>query len=110
MSFREYVQLASKTSYPILTWDELLQSPQKAHERIGDVPRVMSHFKDYFRHGFYPFYYEQPLSYYEKLLAVLDKTIFEDIAEFYHLKTPHLSLLRKLVAYLATASRYGIYP
>jgi hypothetical protein len=32
-------------------------------------------FQVYLEHGFYPFYYESPLSYHEKRLAIIDKPI-----------------------------------
>ncbi len=44
--------------------------------------------------GYYPFVFEDPHSYYEKMSRVIDKTIFEDIANYYNLKTPNLQYFK----------------
>lgn len=102
MSFREYLNLSGDQNYPVVPLEKILSNPTKAASFIDNIPTIKKHFSNYLSHGFYPFYYEQPLSYNEKLLAILDKTIFEDIAEFYKLKTGSLHLLRKLLLYLAS--------
>ena len=102
MSFREYLNFQSNTDWQPISFPELMLHPQQLDGIFTGTPKLKGHFQEYLRNGFYPFYYEQPLSYHEKLLAVIDKSIFEDIADFYHLKTPSLAIHRKLLAFLAT--------
>ena len=42
--------------------------------------------------------------YHQKLLNVIDKTIYEDISNFYKLKTENLINFKKILSYLATIS------
>lgn len=102
MSFREYLNLKNDTQYPAIPFDAFITQHQQLDYLYADIPKLKGHFQDYLQHGFYPFYYEQPLSYFDKLLAIIDKSIFEDIAEFYSLKTSSLSVHRKLLAFLST--------
>lgn len=101
MSFREYLNLTQQSNHQKISLNSLLKDPVKISEPLLQIPKILSSFKSYLTHGFYPFYYEQADTYYQKLLNIIDKTIFEDIAEFYNLKTNHLHSLRKLVLYLA---------
>jgi len=102
MSFREYLNLKNNTHLPAISFESLMSEHQQLDYLAIEIPKLKGHFQDYIQHGFYPFYYEQPLSYHEKLLAIIDKSIFEDIADFYNLKTSSLALHRKLLVYLAS--------
>ena len=102
MSFREYLNLNNNTDLPVVPFESLMDNHQQLDNLATDIPKLKGHFQQYLQHGFYPFYYEQPLSYHEKLLSIIDKTIFEDIADFYNLKTSSLALHRKLLVYLAS--------
>ncbi|MCB1119823.1 MAG: ATP-binding protein [Chlamydiia bacterium] len=72
------------------------------HNQIGLIKQVKGHFKKYLERGYYPFTFENEEVYYERLIRVIDKTIFEDIANFYQLKTPHLHTFKKLLSYLSS--------
>lgn len=63
---------------------------------------LKGYFKEYLAKGFYPFYFENPLSYYERILNVIEKTIFEDISNFYNLKTNNLHFFKKILLFLAS--------
>ena len=102
LSFREYLNFSTQSHFPSLPFEELMSNPQKLDTLVSKIPKIKGHFQDYLQHGFYPFYNEQPLSYHEKLLAIIDKSIFEDIADFYNIKTSSLAIHRKILTYLAS--------
>ena len=52
--------------------------------------------------GYYPFVFEDEESYHEKILNIIDKTIYQDISEFYKLKTENLIIFKKILSFLAT--------
>ncbi|MGH7889930.1 MAG: AAA family ATPase [Thermodesulfobacteriota bacterium] len=98
LSFREYLNFVCDLDLKPIPFATLLKKPQK----IPNVPRILSHFQDYLKHVYYPFVLEDVHSYYEKLTRVIDKTIFEDIANYYNLKTPNLQYFKKILTYLAS--------
>ena len=97
LSFREYLNFVGDFDLNPISLETLLQEPPQL-----DVPRLLPHFQDYLRHGYYPFVLEDVHSYYEKLTRVIDKTIYEDIANYYNLKTPNLHYFKKILTYLAS--------
>ncbi len=97
LSFREYLNFVGDFDLNPISFETLLQEPPQV-----DVLRLLPHFQDYLKHGYYPFVLEDVHSYYEKLIRVIDKTIFEDIASYYNLKTPSLHYFKKILTYLAS--------
>lgn len=97
LSFREYLNFVGDFNLNSISLETLLKEPPPIN-----VPRLLSHFQDYLKHGYYPFLLEDVHSYYEKLTRVIDKTIYEDIASFYNLKTPSLHYFKKILSYLAS--------
>jgi len=97
LSFREYLNFACNFDLNPISLETLLQGPSTI-----EIPRLLPHFQDYLRHGYYPFVLEDVHSYYEKLTRVIDKTIYEDIANYYNLKTPSLHYFKKILTYLAS--------
>ena len=85
-----------------IAFTDLMTNHQAYDHLLNDFPGIKGHFQDYLRTGFYPFYRENPLSYHEKLLDIIDKTIYEDIANFYSFKTANLHQFRKILNFLAS--------
>jgi len=102
MSFREYVNMQSNSNIAAISFSDLMHNHQQYDDVLLSIPGVKGLFNDYLRQGFYPFYRENPLSYHEKLLNVIDKTIYEDIANFYNLKTANLHQFKKILNFLAS--------
>ncbi len=102
MSFREYLNMTLSTPIEKIDFQELMRNHQRYDGLLTRIPGIKGHFNHYLMHGVYPFYWENPLSYHEKLLEVIDKTIYEDIARFYQLNTGNLHLFKKLLHFLAS--------
>lgn len=102
LSFREYLNSNTDSNFEPVTFEQLVNGDHKLDQTLSTFPRIKGHFKDYLKNGYYPFYYENPLTYYEKILQVIEKTIFEDIANFYNLRTENLGTLKKILTFLAS--------
>ena len=96
LSFREYLAISNKQTIQTISLADLLDNPIQFNQLFLEAPMLRPHFEEYLQQGFYPFYQEDPLSYHEKLLSIIEKTVFEDIANFYQLKTPNLNLFKKI--------------
>lgn len=102
LSFREYLNFTTNQSLPIIKLEELLLQPLHYNNFLSSIPQLKGHFKKYLSAGYYPFFLQGSASYYDKLLKTIEKTIFEDIASFYKLKTQNLILFKKILTYFAT--------
>lgn len=102
MSFREHLNFSQGLNLQPIALSEILENTNAALLPLKNVDRILPHFEEYLKEGYYPFVFEDPHSYYEKISRVVDKTIFEDIANYYNLKTPNLHYFKKLLSYLAS--------
>ncbi len=102
LSFREYLLFSTKISYPVITYEQLIEQPKEIATPLAKVRRLKGHFKDFLLQGYYPFLSENQQSYYEKLLRIIDKSIYEDIAKFYNLKTQNLIYFKRILNFLAS--------
>ncbi len=100
LSFREYLNIETNSSFSVVSFEDLLNNENTLPQQLSVFPGIKGHFLNYLKRGFYPFYYEDPEHYEEKILTVIDKTIFEDIANFYNLRTENLRCLKKILVYL----------
>ena len=104
MSFREYLNFKTDTDIPAVAFAELMEHYQDYNAEWSSIPKLTGHFKEYLISGYYPFLFENEdlISYYEKISQVINKTIYEDISQFYSLKTNYLVHLGKILNFLAT--------
>jgi len=102
MSFREYLEFKYNEELPILTLNEILIQQSDNIAKISSIKKIKKKFKEYLLHGYYPFLFENENNYQEKLMNIINKTIYEDISNFYNLKTKNLHHFKTILSYLAT--------
>lgn len=101
MSFREYLNFSEQSDIKTVDLSVLLDNPKKFN-RLGHIAKVMKYFKKYLEAGYYPFVFEDPHTYYERVMQIIEKIIFEDIPSYFDLKTHNLPLFQRILSYLST--------
>jgi len=101
MSFREYLNFSKQSNIKPIDLSALFDHPKKFN-RLGHLDTVMGYFKKYLAAGYYPFFFEDPHTYYERVTRIIEKIIFEDIPNYFDLKTHNLHLFRQILSYLST--------
>jgi hypothetical protein len=102
LSFREYLEFKLEITIPPTFFTDLIENPAHLIEPLSGIERLKGHFIEYLETGYYPFVFEDRKQYHQKLLNVIDKTIYEDISNVYKLKTENLINFRKIVSYLSS--------
>ena len=102
LSFREYLLFTTQISYPVISLEQVIRNPHEITAKLAQIPRLKGRFSDYLLKGYYPFVFEDQQSLSEKLLNIIDKTIYEDIAEFYNLKTQNLIYFKRILNFFAS--------
>ena len=102
LSFREYLNLRTGTALKPVSLDMALSDPEGITASLSEVPKLLGVFRNYLQEGYYPYVLEGSPRYYDKILTVLEKTIYEDIGTHYHLKTENLHHFKKALYFLAT--------
>lgn len=102
LSFREYINFNGDFKMELVSLTDLIDQKHSLNRLIAQLPAAKGLFEQYLRKGFYPFVREESLDYYERILRIIDKTIYEDIASYYQLNTENLSLFRKILNFLVS--------
>jgi len=102
LSFREFLALEEGKKFPKISLENLLADYKELSREISDESTLYD-LKKYLKKGYYPFYKEDenPLFFFQKINNILDKTIYEDIASFYKLKTENLYVFKEILQFLA---------
>ncbi|MCK5682079.1 ATP-binding protein [bacterium] len=102
MSFREYLKFNEIAEIAPITLDQLLKDRKDIEDAVASIKKLKGHFKAYLGAGYYPFHLEGKESYRQKVLRIIDKSLYEDIPNFYKLKTENLPCFKRILYYLAT--------
>jgi len=102
MSFREYLLFNEVADVAPILFQDILENRSEIEAKLAGIKKIKGHFKEYLGRGYYPFQLEDHETYYQKIFRIIEKTIFEDIANFYRLKTDSLSNFKRILSYLAT--------
>lgn len=102
LSFREYLNFSHDTNHRPYSFTELTEHYDQISQELSVKPGLLGQFHQYLQNGFFPFASEDSFSYYQRLLQVIDKTIYEDVSNFYSLKTNNLRYLSKILTFLAS--------
>ena len=101
-SFREYLNFSTNENLPVIKFSDIVDNPAEISQKTASIPRIKGHFKTYLRQGYYPFVFEDGQHFFTRLENIINKTIFEDIANYYNLKTANLHYFHKILSFLAT--------
>ena len=102
MSFREYLNFKKGLKLQPISFNELLSGAHDFERSISTIAGIKGLFQDYLKTGFYPFAITETEHFHQRLLRIIDKTIYEDIANYYNLSTGNLHLLKKILVFLAS--------
>jgi predicted AAA+ superfamily ATPase len=102
MSFREYLKFTNIAELPVINLQTILENKNDIEAKLASIPKLRGYFKDYLAHGYYPFFLESVDTYHQKLLRVIEKTVYEDISNYYKLNTDKLPFFKKILSYMAT--------
>lgn len=97
LSFREYLRFYHSLDFPKAALDSILASPFELADSVISKCHPMEYFKDYLRHGYYPFYLEGPKSYYARIEQTVNYTIEVELPELRLVDISGVTKLKKLM-------------
>ncbi|MDD5769700.1 MAG: AAA family ATPase [Candidatus Gracilibacteria bacterium] len=104
-SFREYINKTKNLNLQKISLNDLVNNSQEIskdiYQKLGD--EILFLFRQYLEVGYYPFNFESENKeiYFNKLIGVIDKLIYEDISNFYKIDSLNLEKLRKIIIFYA---------
>ena len=103
LSFREYLKMNGIFSSESYTLDDLIENHQIFSEAVTRKFKILPHFKNYLENGYFPFYKEDPSSYFARLNTILNVIIETDIPAVSEISFDTSLKLKKLLAAIATS-------
>ena len=102
LSFREYLNLKTGSNIKPIGFQGIVNDHIKLAASMSNITMLLKHFDDYKNFGYYPFILNNENELYQAINDIIDKTIYEDIANFYQLKTQNLIYFKRIINFLAT--------
>lgn len=106
LSFREYLSLNGIFATNSFLLDDILTNHQKITGSISKKIKIIPHFKEYLKTGYFPFYNEDPQNYFNRLNAILNVIIETDIPAVAEITFETSLKLKKLLAAIASTVPY----
>jgi hypothetical protein len=107
LSFREYLVLKEGRDFPALTLEDILRGHVKQAQEISEQLTVLKSFRDYMECGYYPFFVESEAAYPQKVLNIIEKTLYEDVAVIGNVKPAHIAAIKKILRLIAQTPAFA---
>mgnify|MGYP000864988367 FL=1 len=105
-SFREYLNWNEKLSLPILTLNNILDNHLALSVGIVDKVKVLKHFSDYLKHGYYPYYNELPALYYSRINEVVNLIVELEIPQLRGVDISYTTKIKQLLYIIAESAPF----
>lgn len=99
-SFREFINYKYKLDIQKYDLKEILVNHLKIAQSLPNIP-IIKYFKEYLENGYYPYYVNEKQKDSLKIIETINKTIYDDIANYYNVKTENLVYFKKILNYLS---------
>jgi predicted AAA+ superfamily ATPase len=106
LSFREYLEFIGTYSTRSYLLDELITHHQEISSEITASIKIIPLFKQYLKTGYFPFYQEDPSSYYSRLNNIINVIIETDIPAVSDISFETSLKLKKLLAAIASTAPF----
>lgn len=103
LSFREFLNLESTSTFPVITLKELLKNHVEIAAEISSTLRPLAFYRDYLEYGYYPFYLENKNSYHKKLAETVNLILEVDITYLNAIEARYVNKLKKLLYMMAVS-------
>lgn len=101
LSFREYLAYENILSCEPVSWDRLLAEHVDIASRIQESGRILEHFHNYLKVGYYPFFKSVRRGYYQRLQSVVNQVIDVDYPNIDDVTVSTCRKTKKLMMILA---------
>ena len=105
-SFREFLNWNEKTNLPRVSLSQLLSDHIDIAMQVMREVKVLSHFDNYLKHGYYPFYKELPSLFYSRLAEVVNLVLEIEIPQLRDVETSYIPKIKQLLYIIAESAPF----
>jgi len=108
LSFREYLQFYRNQTFDIVSLEQITNNHQNICNKIVKKLKILPEFNNYLSSGYYPFFYENPEKYLERLSEIINVIIETDIPYITDINFETLHKFKQLLAAIASTVPYSL--
>lgn len=110
LSLREYIELKTGIRLNSYHLEEILTDHQNiTMDIIRKIPeKILKIFDDYNSFGAYPFYFEDPDKYLQRLSDTINATLYFDLAEIYSVSVDKIHSLKKILSTVCVSKPFEL--
>ncbi|BAI80356.1 conserved hypothetical protein [Deferribacter desulfuricans SSM1] len=108
LSFREFLELKTGKQFRSFSLKDILENHMEITYEILKSIKPLEYFKEYLQYGFYPFYFENPNTYYKKLEETINVVIESDLPILFKIDPKNIVKLKKLVKLICFSEPYEL--
>lgn len=106
LSFREYLNHQTGAQLNSYSFEEILKNHVAIAKTIVSEVKPLAHFDDYLKHGYFPYYMDDPYFYINKLLKNINLALEIDVPYINQIEFKYLTKLRKLLHIIASETPF----
>ncbi|MDD2387251.1 MAG: AAA family ATPase [Bacteroidales bacterium] len=106
LSFREYLSMNKIQNFNSLTTEEIIIGHVDIANQIIVKIKILPHFQNYIKHGYYPFYLENPKQYYQRIKNIVNLILEIDIPSVTDISFETINKIKKLLAAISSTVPY----
>lgn len=106
LSFREYLNHQTGSRLQTYTMEEILKNHIAIAKSVVSEVKPLAYFDDYLKHGYFPYYMDDPNFYTNKLLKNINLALEIDVPYINQIEFKYLIKLRKLLHIIASEAPF----
>ena len=106
LSFREYLEFNNVKKFQAYDFERLIDHHQEISGEITRSVKVLPHFREYLKYGYYPFYEEARDRYFDRINEVVNVILESDIPAVSDINFEVAVRLKKMLSLLAASVPY----
>jgi hypothetical protein len=108
LSFREALRFYKKLEFPVWTLEDILARPYELWQTVAAQCKPVEQFKKYLQYGYYPFYLDDPLSYYTRIEQVINYVMEAELPLICKVDVAYIRKIKALVSIIAESVPYEV--
>ncbi|WP_313267584.1 AAA family ATPase [Sphingobacterium sp.] len=100
-SFREFLSLETKTTFPVFSLDQILKEHSKVVNNINAMVKPFQYFEKYLNHGYYPYYREQLDLYEMRVMEVINMILEIELPLLRNVDIAYVTKIKQLLVIIA---------
>ena len=106
LSFREFVQLKYKMEFPVISFEQILNSGNDLYTDILNRIKPLALFNEYLESGYYPFFIDTKVSYLKQLMNTINLVVESDLPAIHNIDFNSIIKIKKLLEVLSRITPY----